>query len=87
MKIDAYQSNSKRSYGVVVPAGTDLSKLTGEAATAIAKLQPLVKKKSDVELDSICKGDLLEHHQKQLKEHGASMQKIEVHFSEVGKYN
>lgn len=79
------KSTSKTSYGLIVPAGAELSSFSGEVAAAIAALQPMVKKKSNIELEGMCKGDLLVYHQRQLAEHGASLQKIEVQFIEVSQ--
>lgn len=85
MKVDVYGSNAKPSYNLIVPAGTDLSlsEFPSEVAEAVKALQPLDKRKGDVDLTSFCCGDLLAHLQRQLQEYGAGLEKTEVRFSEV----
>jgi hypothetical protein len=84
MKVDTYRSKAQPSYGLVVPANTDLNRLAGEVATAVQKLMPLVPSKVNVELTSIATGDLLDHLESQLSEKGAGLMKMNVSFNEVG---
>ena len=83
MKIDKYRSKVKPSFCLVVPTGADLAAFTGEVADGIKVLQPLVKIKTNVALESFCRGDLFDHHQQQLAELGASVEETKVFFSEL----
>lgn len=83
MKIDTYQSSTKPSYGLVVPAGTDLSSLQGEVGDAVAKLAPLTPRAKNVTLDAVFRGDLLVNLQAQIAASGAGLVKTQVSFSEV----
>jgi len=83
MKIDTYRSSAKPSFGLVVPAGTDLSSLQGIAAAAVAKLAPMTPRSRNVSLEDVFKGDLLAHLQAQIAAEGAGLVKTEVSFSEV----
>jgi len=83
MKVDAYHSQKSPSYGLVVPAGTDLNTLSGEASQAVTSLSPLSKQKSNVDLSSIAIGDLLTHLENQIAQSGAGLMKQVVKFGEV----
>jgi len=67
---DAYRSKAKPSYGLVVPAGVDISKFDGEVGKAVNVLTPLEIAKTG-ELESLFVGDLLKHLQTQIAEKGA----------------
>lgn len=84
MKVDAYHSQSKPSYGLIVPAGVDPAVLTGAAGTAVPKLRPLVRAKTNVDLNSLATGDLLDFLEKQIASEGAGLMRTNVTFSEVG---
>lgn len=83
MKVDAYRSKAKPAYGLIVPAGTDVTVFDGEVAEALNKLSPLEKVKTAVDLESISTGDLFQHLQSQIAEKGAGLMKIDVQFKEV----
>lgn len=83
MKIDAYRSNAKPSYGLVVPAGASLDSFSGDVAKAIQSLAPLVQTKVSVELSQVASGDLFDHLQSQIAQDGAGLMKISVLFTEL----
>jgi hypothetical protein len=82
MKIDTYRSQKKPSYGLVVPAGTDLSSFEGVIAAGIASLQPWIKG-STHELKKVYHGDLLNFIQGEIEKNGASLVKVETRFAEI----
>lgn len=83
---DVYQSEKQRSIAIVVPAGTDptTQKFSDEANEGLAKLSPLVLRRRGVMLENYAKGDLFEHLQKQLAEHGVGLVRTSVSFRELG---
>lgn len=83
MKIDIYLSSKKPAYRLVVPAGTNLSALQGNAGTAVANLAPMTTRSTNVSLEDLFKGDLLAHLQAQIAVEGAGLFKTEFSFSEV----
>lgn len=60
MKVDLYRSESMPDYTIIVPAGTDLKVFEGAVATTAKILAPLVVARSDVELEEVLAGDVLE---------------------------
>jgi hypothetical protein len=83
MKIDTYRSSKMPSYEVVVPAGTDLMTLQGEAGAAVANLSPLTVRSKGAMLGDVFKGDLLTHLEAQIAAEGAGLVKTQVQFGEV----
>jgi len=83
MKIDTYLSRKKPSYGMVVPAGTDLTALQGKAGAAVASLSPLDFQKRSATLEDAFKGDLLEHLEAQIATEGVGLFKTQVQINEV----
>lgn len=83
MKIDIHRSSKKPSYRLVIPAGTNLSALQGNAGAAVANLAPMTAHSTNVSLEDLFKGDLLAHLQAQIAAEGAGLYKTEVSFSEV----
>lgn len=84
MKVDAYRSQSQPSFELVVPAGVDPSGLTGTAGEGIAKLQPLIRAKTNVDLDSLIRGTQLAVVETQIAAEGAGLIRATVSFSEIG---
>jgi hypothetical protein len=83
MKVDTYHSTKKPSYGLVVPTGTDLTRLQGAAGRGVASLSPLTLQRTNVELSDVYKGDLREFLENQIAQEGAGLVKIVVGFDEV----
>ena len=83
MKIDTYHSSKNSSYEVVVPAGTDLTTLQGNAGAAVTNLSPLTVRTKGAMLGDMFKGDLLAHLESQIAAEGAGLVKVQVHFNEV----
>lgn len=83
MKVDTYHSTKKPSYGLVVPTGTDLTRLQGAAGAGVASLSPLTLRRTNVEISDIYKGDLLAFLEDQIAREGAGLVKIVVSFNEV----
>ena len=83
MKIDIYISSKQPTYTLVVPTGTDLSALQGQAGDAIANMTSLTPRAMNVTLEDHYRGDLLAHLQNQIADVGAGLVKTEVSFREV----
>ncbi len=83
MKIDIYKSSIKPAISIVVPSGTDLSKLEGEPAAAIAMLSPLDRRSHGEDFDSFFKGDLHTHLKAQIAAAGAGIYKTAYEFGEL----
>lgn len=82
MIVDAYRSAKNPSYGIVVPAGTTLDTLHGEAGTAIAAGDWTISKRAKA-LDEMFGSELVDFLAGQIAEKGAGLVKINVQFTEL----
>ena len=79
MKVDIYQD---RNFQFVVPTGTNLKALKGDAEKVAEKLTPEMLRATIVEITSFYKGDLLGSIESQIATAGMGLAKTSISFSE-----
>lgn len=79
MNVDVYRY---RDYEVVVPTGVDLKTLNGQAEIIASKLTSSMMQKTNVELNSLYKGELLGKVKKQIEENGMGLSTMTFLFTE-----
>ncbi len=82
MKVDIYTSDTKTNTSVIVPTGTDLDSLAGDAANTVNNLKPWTLQRENHELSSVATGDLFDFLVKQITELGAGKIITTVTFDE-----
>ena len=83
MKIDIYRSTKKPFQGLVVPAGTDPTTLSGDVGLKAAKLSPLTSHSKGRTLHDVFKGSLLSTLEAQLADDGAGFVETDVQIGDA----